>query len=141
MNRLLRCPGCGAFHNGDQKECVLCYRPRPAAPVLSLASIDRLIRITQKVLDGFVDRLVIDGQVFERDHARIRLVWTTRGHGRHEHLEGIGEDLRKANIDLLYKICLFEMRELLGCHEGPKSPTDWNLRHRKSRGVNFGGMI
>lgn len=141
MTTLLLCPRCGASHNGDEEQCVLCYRPVPASAVLSLASSDRLIRITKKVIDGFIDRLVVDGQIFERAHARIRLIWTTRGRGRHEHLEGMGTDLREANIDLLRKICVFEMRELLGCHEGPKSPTDWNLRHGKARGVNLEDWI
>lgn len=143
MTRLLRCPRCSAFHNGDEKECVLCYRPTPASteasPVrhLTVEHMDRARYNLSKIAKGFVDRLIVDGQVFERDHGRIFWHWATRGRGRHEHIEGIGTDLREANIDLLYKICLFEMRELLGCHEGPKSPTDWNLRHGKARGVNF----
>ncbi len=143
MTRLFRCPRCSAFHNGDEKECVLCYRPTPASteasPVrhLTIEHMDRARDRMNKIANGFVDRLVVDDQVFERDRSRIFLHWTTRGRGRHEHLEGIGTDLREANINLLHKICVFEIRELLGCYEGPKSPTDWNLRHRKSRGVNM----
>lgn len=141
MTRFLRCPECGAFHNGDEKECVLCYRPDPYIEAFSVPAYMALFESQRKIRDGHVDRLIVDGQVFERDHRRISMAWTTRGRGRHEHLEGIGEDLRKANIDLLHKICVFEMRELLGCHEGPKSLTDWNLRHRKSRGVNLEDWI
>lgn len=100
-----------------------------------------LFESQRKIRDGHVDQLVVGGQVFERDHRRISKAWTTRGRGRHEHLEGMGTDLREANINLLEKICVFEMRELLGCHEGPKSPTDWNLRHRKARGMNLEDWI
>lgn len=147
MTTLLLCPRCGASHNGDEEECVLCYRATPASteasPVrhLTAADMDRTRDIWSKIASGFVDRLVIDGQVFERNRGWIYPHWLTRGRGRHKHLEGMGTDLRKANIDLLEKICVFEMRELLGCHEGPKSPTDWNLRHRKARGMNLEDWI
>lgn len=146
MDRLLRCPCCGGFHNGDDKECVLCFRPEIATVQstlrrLDLDAVERARRNWNKIAKGFVDRIVLDGQVFERDRGWLFPHWVARGTGRHKHIEGLGSDLREANIDLLYKICRFEIRELLGCHEGPKSPTDRNLRHRKARGINFGGLI
>lgn len=137
MTKLLQCPRCSALHNGEEKECVLCFRPDPFVPAFSVPAYMALFESQRKIRDGHIDRLIVDGQLFERDHSRISMAWTTRGRGRHEHVEGIGTDLREANIDLLYKICLFEIRELLGCHQGPKSPTDWNLRHGKARGVKF----
>lgn len=122
---------------------MLCYRPEwspipfPEVMPLTVTCVTEELRNWRKQVDGYVDKILFEGHVFERSHARIFNVWTVRGLGRCQDVEGIGADLRAAYIDLLHKIVVFEMRELLGCDDAPRSLTDWNLRHGQARGVRF----